>query len=77
MISRRCSADAYSTEDLDFNQPPRGIKETAGEPDMVDDLPVVLGDQRDTVLGRDGVPQSIDQVGHDKAMVAQRPQVIA
>ena len=48
---------------------------TAREHDMPDDLPVVLGDQRQTVLGCDGVPQGIDQVGHDRAMVAERPQV--
>lgn len=63
------------TEDLHVNQPARGIEETAGEHDMPDDLPVVLGDQRETVLGCDGVPQGVDQVGHDKAMVTERLQV--
>ncbi|GHA72121.1 hypothetical protein GCM10010345_88880 [Streptomyces canarius] len=42
---------------------------------MPDDLSVVLGDERETVLGRDGVPQGIDQVGHDKAMVTEGLQV--
>lgn len=63
------------TEYLHVNQPTRGIEKTAGEHDMPDDLPVVLGDQRETVLRCDGVPQGIDQVGHDKAMVAERLQV--
>lgn len=63
------------TEDLHVNQPTRRIEKTAGEHDMPDDLPVVLGDQRETVLGCDGVPQGIDQVGHDKAMVTERLQV--
>lgn len=62
-------------EDLHVDQPARGIEKTAGEHDMPDDLPVVLGDQRETVLGGDGVPQGIDQVGHDKAMVTERLQV--
>ena len=63
------------TKDLHFNQPARGIEKAAGEHDMADDLPVVLGDQREAVLGCDGVPQGIDQVGHDKAMVTERLQV--
>jgi hypothetical protein len=63
------------TEDLHVDQPARGIEKTAGEHDMPDDLPVLLGDQRETVLRCDGVPQGIDQVGHDKAMVTERLQV--
>ena len=42
---------------------------------MPDDPPVVLGDQRETVPWRDDVPQGIDQVGYDMAMVTERPQV--
>ncbi|GHG39568.1 hypothetical protein GCM10018980_13150 [Streptomyces capoamus] len=63
------------TEDLHVDKPARRIEKTAGEHDVPDDLPVVLGDQRETVLGRDGVPQGVDQVGHDKAMVTERLQV--
>ena len=43
--------------------------------DMPDDLPVVLGDQREPFLGCDGVPQGVDQIGHDKTMVAERLQM--
>jgi hypothetical protein len=63
------------TEDLHVNQSARRIEKTSGEHDMTDDLPVGFGDQRETVFGCDGVPQGIDQVGHDKAMVTERLQV--
>ncbi|GAB3142973.1 hypothetical protein GCM10027290_18550 [Micromonospora sonneratiae] len=43
---------------------------------MPDDLSVMLGDQRETVRGRDGVPQGVDQVSHDGAVVGtERPKV--
>lgn len=63
------------TENLHFNQPPWSIEQTAGEHDMTHDLPVALGDQREAVLRRNSVPQSIHQVGHDKAMVTECLQV--
>jgi hypothetical protein len=40
-----------------------------------DDLPVVPDNQREAILRRDGLPQGIDQVGHDRAVVTERPQV--
>jgi hypothetical protein len=30
---------------------------------------------RETILRRDGLPQGIDQAGHDEAAVIERPQV--
>ena len=42
---------------------------------MPDDLCITLSHQRQTVYRRDGAPQGIDQVGHDKAVVTERPQV--
>jgi len=67
--------DGQGAEYLHLNQPPRGIEQTAGEHDVPDDLSIVLGNQRETIRRRDGLPQGIDQVGHDRAMVTERPQV--
>ena len=67
--------DTQRAEHLHVNQPPRGIEQTSGEHDVPDDLPVVLGNQRQAIRRRDGLPQGIDQVGHDKAVVTERPQV--
>jgi len=63
------------TKDLHLNQPSRRIQQTASEHDMPNNLPVVLGDQRETVLDRDGVPQRIDQISHNRPMITKRLQV--
>ena len=60
---------------MHLNQPPGGVEQTAGEHDVPDDLPVVPGNQRQAILRRDGLPQGMNQVGHDKAVVTERPQV--
>jgi len=67
--------DGQRTEHLHLNQPQRSIEQTAGEHDVPHDLPVVLGNQREGIRGRNGLPQGIDQVGHDKAVVTERPDV--
>lgn len=66
---------AQRTEDLHLNQPPRSIEQTPAEHDMPNDLPVILGNHRETSLSRDAVPQAVDQVSHHKAMINKRPQV--
>lgn len=35
----------------------------------------MLGNQREAIRRRDGLPQGIDQAGHDKTVVAERLQV--
>jgi len=41
-----------------------------------DDPSVVLGNQRQAIRRRDGLPQRIDQAGHDHAVItAERLQV--
>jgi hypothetical protein len=67
--------DGQRAEYLHLNQPPGGIEQTAGKHRVPGDPSVVLGDQRQTARRRDGVPQGIDQVGHHKAVVTERPQV--
>ncbi len=42
---------------------------------MPDDLPMVLGNQRKAIRRRNGLPQGIDQVGHNNAVVTERLQV--
>jgi hypothetical protein len=67
--------DGQGAEHLHLNQPPRSIEQAAGEHDVPYDLPVVLGNQREGIRGRNGLPQRIDQVGHDKAVITERPHV--
>ncbi|GGX75310.1 hypothetical protein GCM10010510_19890 [Streptomyces anandii JCM 4720] len=42
---------------------------------MPGDLAVLLGDQRQTVLRGDHVPQAADKPGHDGTMVTECPEV--
>jgi hypothetical protein len=68
--------DGQGAEYVHLNQSPGGIEQAAGEHDVPDDLSVGVGNQRETIGRRDGLPQGIDQVGHDKAMVPpERPPV--
>ena len=67
-------------EYVHLNQPPRGVEQTAGEHDVPDDLPILLGNQRETSRRGDGLPQGIDQTGHDqtvitRAVITERPHV--
>jgi hypothetical protein len=62
-------------ENLHLNQPPRGIEQTAGEHDVPGDMPVMLGNQRETIRQGDGLPQRIDQVSHHQSVVTERPPV--
>jgi hypothetical protein len=62
-------------EHLHLDQPPRGVKQAAGEHDVPGDLPVDLGDQREAVARRDAVAQRVDQIGDHGSLITERLQL--
>src|SRR5579875_956699 len=66
---------AQWAEHLHPDQPPGRVEQAPGEQDVPGDLPVLLGHQRQPARLREGLPQRIDQSGHDLAVLTERPRL--
>ena len=66
-------SDSQGAKDLHLDQSARRVEQACREHYVPDDLPAILGDNREAQLRRYGVAQGIDKLGHNAAMIAKRP----